>query len=264
MKKTFLFLLTLLFCPILIQAKGAPKRADFSGKWVLDTGRTRNLPNGLQSYSMVVSQDRQRLKVLTTLRGNLRPMSSPNQPYPGNPSETGSPDSYPGGSPNGYPNGGTGPMGMPGRVGMGMPSGRAEGPMSEGIPGTGLPGTTGRRPRSEGGSRARIAAFMLYPRSAIYKLDGGESTAQLGGPMHSDAALKANWAKNGKALKLSLTGSGYRGQVQMKDQWKLSKDGKSLVIDRSVETPHGSGSIHLVFQKRNSHSAALVGQSHLE
>ncbi len=264
MKNIILFLLALVFCPILTQAKSAPKRADFSGNWVLDTSRTKDLPDGLQSYSMVVSQDQQQLKVLTTLRGNLRPMSGPNRPYPGNPPESGSPGSYPGGSPNGYPNGGMGPMGMPGRVGMGMPNGRAEGPMSEGIPGAGLPGTAGGRPRSEGGSRARIAAFMLYPRSAVYKLDGSESTAQLGGPMHSDAALKADWAKNGKVLKLALAGSGYRGQVQMKDQWKLSKDGKSLVIDRAVETPRGSSTIHLIFQKHDSHAAAAVGQSHVE
>jgi hypothetical protein len=32
--------------------------------------------------------------------------------------------------------------------------------------------------------------------------------AELGGPMHNDARAKAAWAKDGKQIKLSLTGAG--------------------------------------------------------
>lgn|SRR5487761_58564 len=249
MKKSFLFLVALALYPSVMRGKTAPKQTDFSGEWILDMSQTEDLPNGLQSYRMAVSQDHQQLKVQTTVRGDLRSRRSLDQPYPGASPKSGTPNGYPSGSPNGYPNGGWGRMGMPGRTGMGMPGGGTEGPMSERMPESGLPNTTAGKPRAESQSRGQIAAFTLYPRTAVYKLDGSESTAQLGGPMRGDVALKADWTKGGKVLKLSLTGSGQRGQIQMKDQWKLSKDGKSLIIDRVVESPHGSASVHLVFRK---------------
>ncbi len=133
-----------------------------------------------------------------------------------------------------------GGIGMPGRVGIGMPGG----------------GGRGSRPAQER-SRGNVAAYSLYPKSAVYKLDGGESTARLGDPGQTDATSKAEWAKNGEVLKLSLVGNDYSGQrggkVQLKDQWKLSEDGKSLKVDRNVKSPEGSATAHLVFFKLESH-----------
>ena len=142
-------------------------------------------------------------------------------------------------------------MGMPGGGGGG-----SRGPMGEGMPGGGMPGGGGGggRSRGENRSQAEIAALKLYPPSAVYKLDGSESTAMLGGPDGSDATLKAEWAKSGQILKLSMAGSEESRQraeqVQVKDQWKLSKDGQSLMVDRSVRSPEGSGTVHLVFRKQ--------------
>jgi len=94
--------------------------------------------------------------------------------------------------------------------------------------GGGNPGGGGGRPRGEGRSQGSVAAFLLYPRSAVYKLDGSESAAQLGDPMQTDASTKAEWASGGEVLKLSLVGKGDSdrkgGEIQVKDQWKLAKD----------------------------------------
>jgi hypothetical protein len=261
MKRILLTGLGLALCSTLLQAKDSSKsadsakRADFSGNWVLSAGESSNLPAGLDAYSMLVTENDQQLKVETTLKGDLRPTETPDLGGPGGGPGGGGPGNYPG-SPMGYPGGVGMGMPMPGRGGMGMPGGGSRGPMGEGMPGGGMPGGGGGGGRSRGQSRshAEIAALRLYPPTATYKLDGSESTAALGGPDGSDATLKADWAKNGQVLKLSATGSEEgrqrAGEIQMKDQWKLSKDGQSLMVDRSVRSPEGSGTVHLVFHKQ--------------
>ena len=243
MKKILLVLLTLAFCSTIVQAKQPSKPTNFSGNWVLSFGQTKNPPAGLQRYSMVVNQDEQQLKVDTSLEGDLQ--ATPNTPNSGG---------YPGGSTGGYPGGRRGGMGggmgMPGGIGMGMPGG-----------GMGMPRGGGGRPRTEGpSSQGNVAAYKLYPQSAVYKLDGSESTAQLGDPEQTNATSKAEREKNGEVLKLSLVGNGDSGQrggkIQVKEEWKLSEDGKSLRVDRSIKSPEGSGTAHLVFLKREADSSS--------
>lgn len=277
MKRILVAALGLALCSTLSQAKDKSKAAggasttDFSGNWVLNTGESKNLPSGLDAYNMSVTQDSQQLKVETTLKGDLRPIDVPDSGAgsgggPG--SGTGTGGTYPG-SPGRYP-GGVG-MGMPGRGGMGggmgMPGGGSRGPMGEGMPGDGMPGGGGGgggRSRAQNRSQAEIAALRLYPPTATYKLDGSQSTATLGGPDASDATLKAEWNKDRTALKLSASGSEEAGQrseqVQVKDQWKLSQDGQSLMVDRSVRSPEGSGTIHLVFRKQAADSSGTQQQ----
>jgi len=245
------------FCAIvlgstMLQAKDASKAANFSGEWVLDFGQTKNPPAGLEAYSMVVNQDQQQLKVETSLKGDLQA------------SQDASNSGYPGGSRGGRRGGGMGGgIGMPGG-GMGMPRGGI------GMPGSGggIPNDSGMPGGSSGGggggggngsprpssSRGGVAAYKLYPSSAVYKLDGSESTAQLGDSDQTSATTKTEWAKNGEELKLSLAGDenpqGKGGKVQIKEQWKLSADGHSLMLERSVKAPEGSGTVHLVFSKQ--------------
>jgi hypothetical protein len=214
MTKTLQLTLSMLACSILL-AKNPSRPIDFIGNWVLDTSRTKNLPQGLDRCAMSVAQNEQQLKVQALVEGDLRPAEDDGRTS----GRTQGPGGYPG-SPGGYPGrGGIGAWGV-GVGGIGMPSGR--GPMGEGIPGAGVPG--GGRGTSRGMSRAQggVAALTLYPRSAIYKLDGSESTGQFGGPMQSDATLRADWEKGGKTLKLSLVGNGEGGAhgVQLKDEWK--------------------------------------------
>ena len=131
--------------------------------------------------------------------------------------------------------------------GAGYPSG-GQG-TGQGAPGSG-------RPRSERQGQARVAAFQLYPASAVYKLDGSESSAPLGSPAHGEANLKADLAKNGDTLKLAITGNDQdSGQIQLKDQWKLSKDGQSLLIDRNVRSSAGSANVHLMFYQESTGSS---------
>ena len=236
MKKMSLVLLALVLCSIVVRAKQPSSSANFSGNWVLDFNQTKNPPAGLQSYNMAVKQDQQELKVETSLRGDLQPAQS-------------DASGYPGGSPGGYPGGrggmGGGGMGMPGRGGIYMPGG--------GMPrGGGMPGGGGGGRAAEG--RGTVAAYEVYPQSVVYKLDGSASTAQFGDPEQTEATSRAEVDKNGEVLKLSLLGNGNSGQkggkIQVKEEWRLSQDGKSLRVERSVKSPEGSGTVHLVFSKR--------------
>ena len=215
------------------QAKDTSKPTNFSGNWVLNFGQTKNPPDGLQGYELVAKQDKQQLKVETTLQGDL-------QHTPSTPSPVG----YPGGS--GRRAGMGGGLGLPGAIGIGM-----------GIPvALGIPRGGGGRSRSGGSSRGNIAAYKLYPQNVAYKLDGSEGTAQLRDVEQTNVTSKAERAKDGELLKLSLVGKGDSGQkqskVQITEQWKLSEDGKSLKVDRTVKSPEGSGTVPLVFLKRES------------
>jgi hypothetical protein len=245
MKKTLLVFLALGFCSTLARAKDPSNPANFSGNWVLNFSQTRNPPAGLQNYSMVVNQDQQELKVETSLQGDLQPAQADTSGYPG-----GSSGGYPGGR-GGVGGGMGGGMGMPGRGGIGMPGGGMGGSRGGG----GMPG--GGNGGYGGEGRGSIAAYKLYPQSVVYKLDGSASTAQLGD--QSDATSKAEVEKGGEVLKLSLVGSESSGQkgskIQVKEEWRLSQDGRSLRVDRSVKSPEGSGTVHLVFSKREVDSS---------
>ena len=243
MKKILLVLLTLAFCSTFVQAKEPSKPTNFSGNWVLNFGQTKNPPDGLQGYNLVVNQDGQQLKVETTLQGDLQ--SASNTPNSGG---------YPGGS------GRKGGMG----VGLGVPGGVVIGmgiPVGLGMPGVGMgiPRGGGGRSCSAGASQGNVAAYKIYPENVAYKLDGSQGTAQLRDRDQTNAMSKAERAKDGEVLKLSLAGNGDSGnkgnRVQITDQWKLSDDGKSLKIDRTVKSPEGSGAVHLVFLKRESDAA---------
>jgi hypothetical protein len=244
MKKFVLLCLIFSWGAISIEAKAPPKTADFTGNWILDMSQTKKVPDGLDTYSMVIKQDARQLNVQTKLQGNLRPDSSPTATSPQTRARVGPPGGYPGG---------VGPMSGPG-----IPVGG--GPMGEGIPGSTEP-SRGRIGRNNRHARTAAQAFTLYPRSAVYKLDGSETNVQLGGPTHSEATSKAAWTKGHKELKLSLAGgdsSARNGDgVAVKEQWKLSKDGQHLLIDRTVHTPGRSTTIHLVFNKQ----PAASGQS---
>lgn len=254
--------LTLILCAAFLGsaalgiAKAPPKAADFSGTWILDTSQTKGAPTGLESYRMVVRQDPQELKVETTLKGDLKEdLSGVNPNGSGGPNGPVGPG-YPGGSSGGIH--GIGGMGSMGRMGGGMGRPGGESPMGEGMPGGGMPGggtgNSGGGSRRQGRSHSTAGAFLFYPAKATYQLDGATSSAQFGGPMHGDAALKADWAKNGQELKMSLDGNQYSnpggGSLELKDQWKLSKDGQSLMVDRNVHAGRSSSSVHMVFHKQ--------------
>jgi hypothetical protein len=239
MNKLALFCLSLMLCCASADAKNAPKPTNFSGTWALDFTQSKDLPQGLENYRMVVSQDGEKVAVKTSVEGNLNRRRSSNAP-----NEGGEGTGYPGGgNPGGYPGGGYPGGSYPGGMGR---MGR--------MPGVGFPG--GRRGGygGGGGTRAEAAAFSLYPTDAVFLLDGAKSAGKLGGQKENNATLAASWAKKGKLLTLEMAGDeGFGmagGQVKIKDQWKFSKDGQSLLVDRSVRMPNGSKTLHLVFYRK--------------
>ncbi len=242
MKKFLFAILALLAFAVwmtFVEAKEPSRPHNFSGNWVLNFGQTKNPPDGLQGYELVAKQDERQLKVETTLEGDLQ----------GTPS-TPNPVGYPGGS--GRRAGMGGGVGLPGGIGIGM-----------GIPvALGIPRGGGGRSRPGGSSQGNVAAYELYPQSVIYKLDGGEGGAQLRDPGQTNVTSKAERAKGGELLKLSLVGKGDSSQkqskVQITEQWKLSEDGKSLKVDRTVKSPEGSGTVHLVFLKKESDATSAA------
>ena len=62
MKRNFLLCLVVALYPMLGQADAPSKPTVFSGNWVLDTSQTKNLPEGLESYIMVVNQDAKQIQ----------------------------------------------------------------------------------------------------------------------------------------------------------------------------------------------------------
>ncbi len=239
MNKVALLGLSLVFCCSSVEAKKTPAPANFSGTWVLDFTQSKNLPSGLENYSIVVSQNQKNLEVKTSVKGDLdRQRSASNEPNGG-----GQGTGYPGG---GYPGGGYPNGGYPGGPGMGR-MGRI------GIPGVGFPGGR-RRVGGESGTRAEADAFTLYPTDAVFLMDGAKSSGKLGGQNQSDATLMADWSKKGKLLTLVMDGDegfgGGGGSIKIKDQWKFSKDGHSLMVDRTIHTSSGSKTLHLAFYKK--------------
>jgi hypothetical protein len=106
-----------------------------------------------------------------------------------------------------------------------------------------MPGGRVGRSRPAAWPHGNVAAYKLYPRSTVYKLDGTESTAQFGGQNLTDASSKAELAKDGE-LKFLLVGNqdpgGGNGRIQLKDNWKLSQDRRSLSVERAVHSPRDS------------------------
>lgn len=226
------------------QAKSSGENANFSGTWVLEVSQSKNVPSGLESYTMTVVQDAQQVKVQTALEGDLRPSPQTNGQNP---------SSYPGG---GYPNGGRYPGG--GYPGGGYPGGigGGRGGMGRGGMGRGPGGPTGMPSQ-----RAEFMAYKYYPASAVYPLDGSQGSAQLGDPDQTAAESRAEWASGGKELKLSLDAkddSGYKGnEIKVKDQWKF--DGNYLRVARTVKTSRGSETVHLAFRKQVAENTPAPG-----
>jgi hypothetical protein len=200
-----------------------PTQTDYSGTWVLDKSKTRNLPPKLQSYTMVVTQTEEQLTVETKVEGDLRP--------PRHESD----EDFPGGG---------GPPGGPGGEG-GFPGGpQTGGPPPEG-PGGDFPG---------GGPPSGVMALGMVIPSATYLLDGKETTVELEGRMPGTATLKAKWAKDKKAIELSAVRhvefQGNRMSFTTKETWKLSADGEVLNLQRTVETLRGTDTVKLTFNNK--------------
>ncbi len=113
-------------------------------------------------------------------------------------------------------------------------------------------GGGGGRMGGGGGMRGMMGGGEM---NATYMLDGKETTVQQDSPMGGQTPVKykASFEKDGK-LKLnssrSLTTPMGDISITTKETWMLSADGKTLTVSREMETPRGTNSTEMVFNKK--------------
>ena len=210
----------------------AGTQTDFSGWWVMDMHRTHDVPSHLRSYQLNVRQTGQQITINTSVEGDFR-LERRRQGIPGGGGN------FPGGRQRGGGSrgGGGGMSGLP--RGGGFPGGRSAG-------GSGAGAAMG--PSME---VMRAMALSMASPVAIYNLDGSPSTLQVEKPVEVSTTLKATWKKHGKQLDLSRVEifSGKRKYLKVREQWKLSKDGQTLEVERTINTPRGFGKVKMIFNK---------------
>jgi hypothetical protein len=222
---------------------------NFAGSWVLDTKRTKDLPETLEQYRLQVSQDAERITIQTEVRGSLRSARRG------------------GGMPGGLPGGGRGGGRGMGGGGMGGGGGAvgvegAGGGMGRGGMGGGM-GAGGGEMGGMSIPREMIMqmALSLSPAQVIFPIDGQQTELRqearpTGEGQPSPASiltrLKGVWKKNGSQLELvtSRTTTTQNGErtLTARDRWEIEKDG-TLVVRRNIETPVGYQEAKLYFQK---------------
>lgn len=103
-----------------------------------------------------------------------------------------------------------------------------------------------------GGGRGR--GMGGFPPSATYMLDGSESSVEAMGGRGGTTTLKAEWKDGGKTLvlkrvsKFNFQGSDVTATTT--EDWSLSADGKTLTVKRTSESPRGTQTSTLVFDKK--------------
>ena len=103
-----------------------------------------------------------------------------------------------------------------------------------------------------GGGRGR--GMGMFPPSSSYKLDGTETTGDATGGRGGTTTTKAEWKDGGKTLALKRVSkfnfNGNDVTVTTTEEWSLSSDGKTLTVKRTSESPRGTQSYMLVFNKQ--------------
>jgi hypothetical protein len=116
----------------------------------------------------------------------------------------------------------------------------------------GPPPGAGGPPGGGGGGRGGRGGGMMGPQNVAYKLDGSETTLDTGG--RGTATVKAEWQNGGKTLKLTTKRTfNFQGNdvtSTTTEVWDLSGDGKTLTVQRTSESPRGTQSSTLVFNKQ--------------
>lgn len=88
----------------------------------------------------------------------------------------------------------------------------------------------------------------------LYKLDGGETNANVVRPMAGTMKLKARWIEASKTLELisTITGddNGKETTITTTEQWRLVENGKVLQVVRARETPQGKKLFGLHFDRQ--------------
>lgn len=221
MKKLFVSIIvsTVLLFGLLVTAT-AQTRTNFSGTWVLDTKKTRDLPPDLKSYTLTVKQEDQQFSLESKLEGDPNPVKSDH-------AQTGLD---------------AGPPAHPTASTVGIQGGST--PTNENGAGTSNSRTV----------MARGRALAMVIRRMNCTLDGKESAREVGGISPGQIRRKAFWRKGDKTLEINLARDfdvqGNKVTSTVKELWELSDDGKVLKIKRTVNLLAGWDEATLVFNKQ--------------
>ncbi|QQS47614.1 MAG: hypothetical protein IPM66_02860 [Acidobacteriota bacterium] len=202
----------------------AQSTADFSGTWVLDTKKTREVPPGLKSYVLTVKQQDNQISFEAKIDGNLNPAAAQDQPRTSNLNTFGE------------------------VTGQAVSSGA-----STGVAGSAFtdPGTM------SSSSKVNVAhgrAFSTVVRRMNCRLDGEERVREIGGISPGRMRRKAVWKDPKKSLELYIARDfDTQGSVvtsTVREFWELADGGRELRIKRTVNLLAGWDDVTLVFARQ--------------
>ncbi|HMG76167.1 MAG TPA: hypothetical protein VK582_21880 [Pyrinomonadaceae bacterium] len=220
---TLLFAFITLSPPIEIAAQSTASAVAFTGTWILDKEKTnpgKDFPRQLKSYKITVAENEKLLNVKSEVDGRMeieisRDRAAGNSDIVSNPSSRS-----------------TAP------------------PPAGGVVGTSL-GTADAQTANYGGTMA----LFFTPNEASYKLGGEEVRIEIkkGDKVSGVARVRAKLDKSGNQIQFTTIRvmQTLKGNIEitMREVWKLSKDGKSLRFDRTVETPSARDEITMILVK---------------
>ncbi len=201
----------------------AQTRSDFSGSWVLDAKKTRDVPADLKSYHLTVKQDEKQISVESKVEGNLSPapVADPNKSPQSSAQHAINTAVAGGGSSTGSVGGGAGDA------------------------------TSGGNKIVFAPGRALATVFRRF----TCDLDGKEVVRDAGGLSPGKMKRRASWRKGDKALEVYLERDfevqGNQFTSYVKEVWELAEGGKVLKIKRTVNLLAGWDETTLVFNRES-------------
>lgn len=202
----------------------AQSQADFSGTWVLDLKKTRDVPSDLKVYHLTVKQDEKHISFESKVEGSLTPVTVQDQNRP--------PQSA---------------------AQHAINTAVAGGGSSTGSVGGGATdGTSGGNKVVFAHGRALATVFRRFSCD----LDGKVSVREVGGLNPSKLKRRAFWRKGDKTLEIHLERDyevqGNQFTSYVKEFWELADGGNVLKIKRTVNLLAGWDETTLVFNRESA------------
>jgi len=205
-----------------IHAQSPPSVVPFTGTWILDRARTntsKDFPLKLKNYRITVDENERILRVKSEVDGRVEIEISRDQAASNSDivSNTG---------------------------------GRSSASPPTGVSSSSL-GTAATQKINYGGTMA----LFFTPNEATYNLSGEEVKLDIkqGDKVTGVARIKAKLDKSGSQIQFTNIRrmNTMKGDIEIttREVWKLSKDGKSLRFERTVETPAARDEIVMVLTK---------------
>lgn len=215
------FALVFLSSVVGIKAQTQPSAAAFNGTWVLDKVKTspKDFPQKLINYKVIVGESENLLNVKSQSEGKVEVEVSRDR--------------------------------VSRNIGVGdNTAGRGASP-----PASGVAVASSRSVEAEKPNYGGTLALYYTPNEVTYNLNGEEQKVEIrqGEKVNGIARIKAKLDKSGKSLQFSTirrmrTNLG-EIEITMRETWKLSDDGKSIKLVRTVETPTARDQITMILTK---------------